>query len=125
MGPSQLPNSPEFGALGTGSDLQLWFFLRQVHPGMLKQSCSSSSRPAARAPGMQQPHSCLPNPPAQPHRSHKHIGICSIGDRSGVTRTGIMQSAVRREPGAGPAPSQRAGTLQPCFSTWCKSARIL
>lgn len=94
MGPSQLPNSPEFGALGTGSDLQLWFFLRQVHPGMLKQSCSassSSSRPAAGAPGMQQPHSRLPNPPARLHRSQKHISICSIGVRSGVTCTGITQ----------------------------------
>lgn len=60
MSSSQLPNSPKFRLLSTRSNLWLWFILQQVHPGMLKQSCSSSSCLAAPAMGMQQPHSQLP-----------------------------------------------------------------
>lgn len=58
---SQLLNSPKFRALNTRSNLWLWLILQQVHPGMLKQSCSSSSCPTAPTMGMQQPHSQLPS----------------------------------------------------------------
>lgn len=59
MNLSQLSNSPKFRAVSTGSDLWPWFVLQQVHPRMLKQSCSSSSScPAALA--IQQLHSWLP-----------------------------------------------------------------
>lgn len=36
---------PKFKALSTRSDLWLCFALQQVYPGVLNQSCSSSSCP--------------------------------------------------------------------------------